>query len=120
MNPVETPVRPNQVLESMIDGDGDWDALLIERDLPVMDGFGVTAGFRDFEKARRNRASSQRTAAVEKHGRRPTRSYRHGMERDLDGEQRHTRRGEGLKERDRPISIFRSRGYTTNLRKILL
>lgn len=51
----------------LIDGDGEWDALVVERDMPVMDGFQITSALRDFEKARRNRASTVRAAAVEGH-----------------------------------------------------
>lgn len=51
----------------LIDGDGEWDALVVERDMPVMDGFQITSAMRDFEKARRNRASTVRAAAVEGH-----------------------------------------------------
>ncbi|CAM9555819.1 unnamed protein product [Scytosiphon promiscuus] len=56
-----------QVLEVLIDGDGEWDALVVERDVPVMDGFQITSALRDFEKARRNRAATARAAAVEGH-----------------------------------------------------
>eukprot|EP00752_Nemacystus_decipiens_P011149 g9905.t1 len=58
-----------QVLEALIDGDGEWDALVVERDTPVMDGFQIASSLRDFEKARRNRAATVRAAAVEEHGR---------------------------------------------------
>lgn len=58
----------------------------MERDLQVMDGFGMTTALRDFEKARRNRASTIRSAAVEDHGQRITEAKRgHGIERDVDG-----------------------------------
>lgn len=56
-----------KVLEWLIDGDGEWDALVVERDTPVMDGFQIASALRDFEKARRNRASTVRAAAVEDH-----------------------------------------------------
>ncbi|CBN77180.1 Response receiver [Ectocarpus siliculosus] len=56
-----------QVLEALIDGDGEWDALVVERDTPVMDGFQIASALRDFEKARRNRSSMVRAAAVEGH-----------------------------------------------------
>lgn len=59
--------RRDQVLEALIDGDGEWDALVVERDTPVMDGFQIASGLRDFEKARRNRSSMVRAAAVEGH-----------------------------------------------------
>lgn len=71
----------------LIDGDGEWDALVVERDTPVMDGFEIASALRDFEKARRNRASTVRAAAVEGHasgvGGDTTRG--HGMERDPGG-----------------------------------
>ena len=57
------------MLEALIDGDGEWDALVAERDTPVMDGFQIASALRDFEKARRNRASMVRAAAVEEHAR---------------------------------------------------
>lgn len=59
--------RRHQVLEALIDGDGEWDALVVERDTPVMDGFQIASALRDFEKARRNRSSMVRAAAVEGH-----------------------------------------------------
>lgn len=70
----------------LFDRDGEWDALLVERDLPVMDGFGIAEALRDFEKARRNRASTIRAAAVEEHGRAADKSRGHGIERDDGGE----------------------------------
>ena len=69
----DTQTKPQRgrekVLEALIDGDGEWDALVVERDTPVMDGFKITSALRDFEKARRNRASTARAAAVEEHAR---------------------------------------------------
>lgn len=75
----------HQALEALIEGDGEWDALVIERDLPVMDAFGVTAGLRDFEKARRNRASNLRATAVQDHARLAAGTRVHGIDRDVDG-----------------------------------
>lgn len=70
----------------MIDGDGEWDALVVERDLPVMDGFGIASGLRDFERARRNRASNVRAVAVQEHGKSSsTKTRGHGIERDVEG-----------------------------------
>lgn len=83
------PLHPEQALESLIERDGEWDVLLVERDMPVMDAFSITAQLRDFEKARRNRASTLRASAVEEHGRLASAAgYRHGMDRDVDGETR--------------------------------
>lgn len=68
--PLEIKTQTNattKVLEALIDGDGEWDALVVERDTPVMDGFQIASALRDFEKARRNRASTVRAAAVEEH-----------------------------------------------------
>lgn len=73
----------NKALEALIDGDGEWDALVVERDTPVMDGFEIASGLRDFEKARRNRASTVRAAAVERHGHTKGGG---GLERDSGGE----------------------------------
>ncbi|CAM9154605.1 unnamed protein product [Discosporangium mesarthrocarpum] len=73
-----------QVLEAIIEGEGEWDVLLIERNLPVMDGFGVTAAVRDFEKAQRNKAARLRGNAVEEAGREWRRRGGHGVERDKD------------------------------------
>lgn len=56
---------------------------MVERDTPVMDGFEIASGLRDFEKARRNRASTVRAAAVERHGQAKGGG---GLERDSGGE----------------------------------
>ncbi|CAM9193873.1 unnamed protein product, partial [Choristocarpus tenellus] len=56
-----------QVVEAVIAGDGEWDVLLVDRDLPVMDGFGVTTTVRNFEKTQRNRAASLRANKVEEY-----------------------------------------------------
>lgn len=76
----------NKALEALIEADGEWDALLVERDLPVMDGFGIASALRDFEKARRNRASSIRAVAVEGREKVDIRTRGHGIERDPEGE----------------------------------
>lgn len=92
LNPVqndhsEIARNVKKVLEMLIDGDGEWDALVVERDTPVMDSFQIASTLRDFEKARRNRASTVRAAAVERHangvGGGTTRG--HGIERDTGG-----------------------------------
>ena len=70
----------------LIEGDGEWDALLVDRDLPVMDGFAITAALRDFERARRNRTSAARAVAVEEHNRRGVQSRGHGIEKNVRGE----------------------------------
>lgn len=69
-----------------MDGDGEWDALLVERDLPVMDGFEIASSLRDFERARRNRVSNVRASAVEEHRRAGAQARGHGIERDVGGE----------------------------------
>ena len=53
-----------------------------------MDGFGITSSLRDFERARRNRTSTVRAAAVEEHGKLTTAASTrgHGLERDVLGE----------------------------------
>lgn len=51
----------------------------------MLDGFGITAGLRDCEKARRNRASKVRAAAVQGYGRLSTETRGHGIEKDLNG-----------------------------------
>lgn len=75
------------MLEALIDGDGEWDALVVERDTPVMDGFEIASTLRDFEKSRRNRASTVRATAVEGHAKAAGGAAASGlgMERDTGG-----------------------------------
>lgn len=54
--------------------------------MPVLDGFGITSALRDFERARRNRASTVRAATVEEHGKVTASTRGHGLERDIGGE----------------------------------
>lgn len=77
------------MLEALIDGDGEWDALVVERDTPVMDGFQIASALRDFEKARRNRASTVRALAVEEHAKAAGGAIASGLgmeQRDTGGE----------------------------------
>lgn len=101
----------------LIDGDGEWDALLVERDTPVMDGFRIASALRDFEKARRNRASTVRAAAVEGHaiGVGGATIRGHGLEWDPGGNTRPKQRVQHLRQSNR-----RKRLLSNNADQLLL